>query len=93
MSEGGAEFVSESKVSGNQANIPAHVRRELDIDDGDGLRWRFSADGELVVEVVHRDEGTFADFDGYEGGPGGDVVSEHDTFGLGPVADEDAAEE
>ena len=29
---------SESKVSGNQANIPARIRRKLDIDDGDTLR-------------------------------------------------------
>ena len=86
MSEGPAEFVSESKVSGNQANIPAYVRRELGIDDGDGLRWRLSADGHITVEVVHRDEGTFADFEGYGGGPGGDVVDEHDAFGLGPIA-------
>jgi len=26
---------AESKVSGDQANIPARMRRELDIDDGD----------------------------------------------------------
>lgn len=84
-----AEFVSESKVSGNQANIPAHVRRELDVEDGDRLRWRFREDGELVVEVVHRTEGTFADFSGYEGGPGGNVVRDHDAFGVGPAtADE-----
>lgn len=80
------EFVSESKVSGNQANIPAHVRRELGIDDGDRLRWRFREGGDLVVEVVHRHEGTFAGFDGYDGGPDGDVVTDHDAFGLGPAA-------
>lgn len=28
-------IVAESKVSGNQANIPARIRRELEIDDGD----------------------------------------------------------
>lgn len=88
MSEGEAEFVAESKVSGNQANIPAYVRRELDIEDGDRLRWRFTEDGTLSVEVVHRREGTFDDFEGYEGGPGGDVVADHDTFGLGSVVDD-----
>lgn len=93
MSEGEAEFVSESKVSGNQANIPAYVRRKLGIDDGDRLRWRFVEDGELVVEVVHRREGTFAEFEGYEGGPGGDVVSDHDAFGLGSAPDGDRADE
>lgn len=82
MSESGTEFVSESKVSGNQANIPAHIRRALDIDDGDRLRWRYTDSGDVLVEVVHRQTGTFADFEGYEGGPGGDVVDEHDAFGL-----------
>ena len=88
MSEGEVEFVAESKVSGNQANIPAYVRRQLGIDDGDALRWRFAKDGTLSVEAVHRQEGTFDDFEGYEGGPGGDVVTDHDTFGLGSVVDE-----
>jgi len=88
MSESTTEFVAESKVSGNQANIPAYVRRELGIDDGDLLRWRFAEDGTLSVEVVHRREGTFDGFEGYDGGPGGDVVVDHDTFGLGPAADE-----
>jgi bifunctional DNA-binding transcriptional regulator/antitoxin component of YhaV-PrlF toxin-antitoxin module len=89
MSEGTTEFVAESKVSGNQANIPAYVRRELGIEDGDRLRWRFSTDGELVVEAVQRHEGTFSDFEGYEGGPGGDVVDEHDAFGLAAETDEE----
>lgn len=83
MSESGPEFVSESKVSGNQANIPAHIRRELDIDDGDRIRWRFTDEDDVLVEVVHRQTGTFADFEGYEGGPGEDVVEDHDAFGLG----------
>lgn len=82
MSESGTEFVSESKVSGNQANIPAHIRRELDIDDGDRIRWRYTDSGDVLVEVVHRQTGTFADFEGYEGGPEEDVVEEHDAFGL-----------
>lgn len=29
---------AESTVSGNQTNIPARIRRELGIDDGDQLR-------------------------------------------------------
>ena len=41
---------SESKVSGNQANIPARIRRELDIDDGDKLRWQIEDDGTLRVQ-------------------------------------------
>lgn len=38
MSSGHVDSVS--TVSENQANIPVRIRRELDIDDGDTLRWR-----------------------------------------------------
>ncbi|MFB6191934.1 MAG: AbrB/MazE/SpoVT family DNA-binding domain-containing protein [Haloarculaceae archaeon] len=73
---------SESKVSGNQANIPAHIRRELDIDDGDKLRWRIEADGTLRVEVVQQRTGTFSDFDGYDGDQETDVAADHDAWGV-----------
>ena len=89
MSRSEDEFVCEGEVSGNQANIPAYVRRELDIDDGDQLRWVYSESGELRVEVVHQREGTFADFDGYEGGPGVNVVEDHDAFGIETDEDSD----
>jgi bifunctional DNA-binding transcriptional regulator/antitoxin component of YhaV-PrlF toxin-antitoxin module len=72
----------ESKVSGNQANIPARIRRELDIKDGDQLRWHLSADGELRVEVVSTQSGTFADFTGFAGERPTDVVTDHDEWGL-----------
>ena len=75
---------SESKVSGNQANIPAHIRRELDIDDGDRLRWHVEDDGSLRVQVVQQRSGTFSDFDGYEGGDGTEVVDDHDGWGVAP---------
>jgi len=77
-------FVSESKVSGNQANIPAEIRRSLDIDDGDALRW-FYEDGELRVEVVHKTTRTFDDWEPVEfveDDEETDVVEEHDTFGV-----------
>ena len=79
-------FVSESKVSGNQANIPAEIRRSLGIDDGDGLRW-FYEDGDVRVEVVHRTERTFDDWKPEEYVEEAecektDVVEEHDTFGV-----------
>jgi bifunctional DNA-binding transcriptional regulator/antitoxin component of YhaV-PrlF toxin-antitoxin module len=77
-------FVSESRVSGNQANIPAEIRRSLDIDDGDGLRW-FYENGEVRVEVVHRAKQTFDDWEPekyIEEGEETDVVEEHDTFGV-----------
>lgn len=73
---------SESKVSGNQANIPARIRRELDIDDGDKLRWHVEEDGTLRVQVVQQRSGTFSGFDGYEGPEETDVRTEHDVWGI-----------
>ncbi|MFB6140962.1 MAG: AbrB/MazE/SpoVT family DNA-binding domain-containing protein [Halosimplex sp.] len=73
---------AESKVSGNQANIPARTRRELDIDDGDRLRRHLEADGDLRVEVVRRETGTFAAFDGYDGDTPTDATTEHDAWGV-----------
>ena len=73
---------SESKVSGNQANIPARIRRKLDIDDGDTLRWHIEDDGTLRVRVVQQRSGTFGDFDGYDGGQVTDAESDHDTWGV-----------
>ncbi|GAB3420049.1 AbrB/MazE/SpoVT family DNA-binding domain-containing protein [Haloparvum alkalitolerans] len=73
---------AESKVSGNQANIPAAIRRELDIDDGDHLRWSLSDDGAVRVEIVRQRSGTFAEFDGYSGESETDVVAEHDAWGV-----------
>nr|WP_245998650.1 AbrB/MazE/SpoVT family DNA-binding domain-containing protein [Halalkalicoccus subterraneus] len=45
---------AESKVSGNQANIPARIRRKLGIDDGDQLRWHLEDDGSIRVEVIQQ---------------------------------------
>lgn len=73
---------AESKVSGNQANIPARIRRELDIDDGDQLRWRIEDDGSIRVQVVQQQTGTFDDFDGYDGDEETDVTAEHDSWGV-----------
>ncbi|ELY37317.1 AbrB/MazE/SpoVT family DNA-binding domain-containing protein [Natronorubrum tibetense] len=73
---------AESKVSGNQANIPAQIRRQLDIDDGDQLRWSVKDDGTVQIEVVHRCGGSFADFTGYEGNEEADGTTDHDAWGL-----------
>lgn len=73
---------AESKVSGNQANIPARIRRELDIEDGDHLRWHIDDDGAIRVEVVQQRHGTFADFEGYEGETETDATADHDAWGL-----------
>jgi bifunctional DNA-binding transcriptional regulator/antitoxin component of YhaV-PrlF toxin-antitoxin module len=79
----GSERVdSESKVSGNQANIPARIRRELDIDDGDKLRWHVEDDGTLRVEVVQQHSGTFSEFDGYDGDDETAVTADHDAWGV-----------
>ena len=78
----GESVDSESKVSGNQANIPAHIRRELEIDDGDKLRWQIEDDGTLRVQVVQQRTGTFSDFDGYSGSQETDVENEHDAWGV-----------
>lgn len=73
---------AESKVSGNQANIPSHIRRQLDIDDGDRLRWTLEDDGTVRVEVVRRRGGSFADFTGYDGDEETDVTTDHDAWGV-----------
>ena len=73
---------AESTVSGNQANIPARIRRELDIDDGDHLRWHIEDDGSVRVRVVRQEEGTFAEFHGYEGETDTDVTADHDGWGV-----------
>lgn len=73
---------AESKVSGNQANIPARIRRELGIDDGDHLRWHLDEDGSVRIEVVQKERGTFADFDGYDGDEETDVRVDHDAWSV-----------
>ena len=73
---------AESKVSGNQANIPARIRRELEIGDGDQLRWHLEDDGSIRVQVIQQQTGTFAEFDGYDGTEATDVTSDHDAWGV-----------
>ena len=73
---------SESKVSGNQANIPARIRRELNINDGDKLRWHIEDDGTLLVRVVQQRSDTFSGFEGYDGNRETDVTSDHDAWGV-----------
>ncbi len=79
---GGEGVDSESKVSGNQANIPAYIRQKLDIGDGDTLRWHIEDDGTLRVQVVQQRSGTFSGFDGYDGDRVTEVESEHDAWGI-----------
>ena len=79
------EPVGEGTVSGNQVSIPAHVRRRLDIEDGDVLRWYLDGDG-LRVEVVCREERAFEDFEPGASAEPVDGVEEHDAPGIGDVA-------
>ncbi|WP_082220666.1 AbrB/MazE/SpoVT family DNA-binding domain-containing protein [Haloferax gibbonsii] len=73
---------AESTVSGNQANIPARIRQELGIDDGDQLRWHLEEDGSIRVRVVQQRSGTFADFDGYDGDDATAGTEDHDGWSV-----------
>ena len=73
--------MGEGKVSGTQASIPAGIRRALDIEDGDTLRWRV-VDEELRVTVVSTEAGAFDDLDPGRSTENVDGVEQHDTFGL-----------
>lgn len=54
----------ETKVSDRgMVTIPAELRRRLDIEPGDKLRWETDDEGRLSVEVVHQREGVFDDFE------------------------------
>jgi AbrB family looped-hinge helix DNA binding protein len=51
--------------------IPAIVRKSLDIEPGDKIRWTID-DGEVRIAVVHQQEGVFEDFEPQSmGGEGG----------------------
>ncbi|WP_050048201.1 AbrB/MazE/SpoVT family DNA-binding domain-containing protein [Halanaeroarchaeum sulfurireducens] len=56
--------------------IPAELRRHLDIEPGDKLRWATDEDGDLVVEVVHQREGVFDDFEPVDAGETNAVQAE-----------------
>jgi AbrB family looped-hinge helix DNA binding protein len=73
------EAPEETKVSERgMVTIPAAVRRHLDIDEGDKLRWRVTGDGALSVEVVHQREGVFDDFEPVDVGRTNAVDAERD---------------
>ncbi|MDZ7688877.1 MAG: AbrB/MazE/SpoVT family DNA-binding domain-containing protein [Halobacteriales archaeon] len=77
-------------VSGNQASIPAEVRRAADIEDGDRIRWCWK-DGEVHVEVLRQREGVLPDgFDGFEPEK---ASLHHDEVGLVLSGERDAGEE
>jgi len=59
--------------------IPAEIRKSLDIDGGDKLRWSVTDNGELTVEVVKQETGVFDDFEPMS--LGGDGKTAHNTTG------------
>jgi AbrB family looped-hinge helix DNA binding protein len=70
----------ETKVSDRgMVTIPASVRRRLDIEPGDKLRWNVDDEGALSVEVVRQRYGAFDDFEPVP--MGGDGQETHDLAG------------
>lgn len=65
--------------------IPASLRRRLDIEAGDKLRWKTDDEGTLSVEVVRQRYGAFDDFDAVP--LGGDALETHDVGGDEPAHD------
>ena len=71
----------ETKVSDRgMVTIPASLRRRLDIEAGDKLRWEINEDGDLSVEVVRQRYGAFED-DDLKAPMGGDSLETHDLAG------------
>lgn len=74
-----AENTEETKVNDRgMVTIPAALRRRLDIEPGDKLRWRTDDEGNLSVEIVHQREGVFDDFEPVDAGETNAVEAESD---------------
>lgn len=75
------EIAEETTVSGRgMVTVPASLRRRLDIEAGDKLRWHVTDDGDLSVEVVRQRYGAFED-DDLKAPMGGDSLETHDLAG------------
>jgi AbrB family looped-hinge helix DNA binding protein len=75
------EAPEETTVSDRgMVTIPASLRRRLDIEPGDKLRWTTDEEGALAVEVVHQREGVFDDFEPVDAGET-DAVEVESEFG------------
>ena len=71
----------ETKVSDRgMVTIPASLRRRLDIEAGDKLRWQIDEEGCLSVEIVRQRYGAFED-DHMKAPMGGDGLETHDLAG------------
>lgn len=74
------EAPQETTVSDRgMVTIPASLRRRLDIEAGDKLRWHVDSEGQLSVEVVKQRYGAFDDFEPVS--IGGDGSETHDVAG------------
>jgi len=79
------EAPEETKVSDRgMVTIPASLRRRLDIEAGDKLRWDLDDEGTLSVEVVRQRYGAFED-DNMKADLGGDSLEAHDMAGYEPA--------
>ena len=75
------ETPEETTVSDRgMVTIPAALRRRLDIEPGDKLRWTTDDSGDLSVEVVKQRYGAFDD-DDLKAPMGGDSLDTHDLAG------------
>ena len=86
------EASAETTVSDRgMVTIPAALRRRLDIEPGDKLRWTTNDEGDLSVEVVKQRYGAFDD-DEMKAAMGGDSLDTHDLAGGedDPAFEEDA---
>ena len=71
----------ETKVSDRgMVTVPASLRRRLDIEAGDKLRWDIGEEGNLSVEVVRQRYGAFED-DDLNAPMDGDGLETHDVSG------------
>lgn len=77
------EAADETTVNERHAvTIPSAIRRRLDIEPGDKVRWTVTEAGELSVEVTRNRHGAFTDFEPVDMEET-HAVEEHDTFGVG----------
>jgi looped-hinge helix DNA binding domain, AbrB family len=75
------EAPAETTVSDRgMVTIPAALRRRLDIEPGDKLRWTADDERTLSVEVVKQRYGAFED-DEMKAAMGGDSLDTHDLAG------------
>lgn len=83
------EITDQTKVNDRgMVTIPADLRRRLDIEPGDKLRWGVTENGDLTVEVVRQRYGAFDDAP--TAPLGGDGLETHDLAGYERRFEDDA---